>query len=305
MGCPDWPTCFGQWVPPTSVSQLPEDYKERYASYREKKNQKFARYLSLVGLEETADKITADSSILAESDFNASKTLVEYINRLVGVMIGVFIIALFIASWKIRLQAPGLFVGSMVLLLLVIFQGWFGSIVVSTNLTSWTVTVHMFLALWMVALLVWLFVRSGDIISIAATRIKPWLITLIIALLIQIFLGTQVRGALDRLAATVPRESWISQVGLDFIIHRSFSWVVILLQIGIFVQLRKTTNEKSLYTVPFVLILCSLLTGSAMSWFAVPPMLQPLHLLLAVVTFGWLFQLYLQTTFHAPPALTR
>jgi heme a synthase len=106
MGCPDWPKCFGNWTPPSSVNDLPENYKEEYASHRDKKNQKFARYLRLLGLEKTADRLLQDKSILIENDFNPTKTWIEYINRIIGVIIGLLIFSVFVASWKFRKEQP-------------------------------------------------------------------------------------------------------------------------------------------------------------------------------------------------------
>ena len=73
MGCPDWPTCFGQWVPPTAESQLPANYQEVYAE---------------LGYGDTR--------------FNVVKTWTEYLNRLIGVTIGVLIFATAWVSMPLR-----------------------------------------------------------------------------------------------------------------------------------------------------------------------------------------------------------
>jgi heme a synthase len=292
MGCPDWPKCFGNWVPPTSVDQLPPNYKESYSALREKKNVKFAKYLQAIGMNDTADKILNDQSILVEADFNAVKTWIEYLNRLVGVVIGLLIVGLFYQSLKFRKSIPVIFWLSLATLLTVIIQGWFGSIVVSTNLTTWTITIHMFVALLIVGLLVYLLYisKGAEAAYHPAKGVKPLLLVCMALLLTQVYLGTQVREAIDRLVS-LPRNNWISNLGMEFIIHRSFSWVILLVHGALVWQLMKTTGAKTLIRAVILLILGSFLTGVAMAYFSVPAFLQPVHLLLATVTFG--VQLYL------------
>lgn len=306
MGCPDWPKCFGSWVPPTSVDQLPSDYKETYSQLRDKKNQKFARYLTLIGLDETAQKIRDDKSILNEADFNALKTWIEYVNRLIGVLIGLLIVALFGYSLRFRKTRPVLFWYSLLTLVGVIVQGWLGSIVVSTNLTAWTITVHMFLAVAIVGWLTYLLYKSGNTASPFASSpaIKLLLLSALALTLIQIFFGTQVREGIDLLASQLmARAQWIDNLGTDFIIHRSFSWVVVIINGLIVYKLIKTTSLKPLIQGLILLILCSLLTGIGMAYGGVPPVLQPVHLLVATVTFGIQLLLFFKVNTKQPAVL--
>lgn len=258
---------------------------------------KFAKYLRVLGMDDTAQKILNDQSILVEADFNPVKTWVEYINRLVGVAIGIFIILVAwrsIPFWKVK---PVIFWLSATTLAGVIFQGWFGSIVVSTNLTTWTITVHMFLALVIVALLIHLYHHSDEGKGKQPAGdwgLKALLAACMVVLLVQIFLGTQVREAIDLAAATLPRAGWISEAGADFVIHRSFSWTVVILHLVLLAKSRKTLGINPLTLALIILILATLLTGAGMAYFAVPAYLQPVHLLIATVTFGVQYLLFLR-----------
>src|SRR5690606_26005550 len=142
----DWPKCFDSVVPPTNVSQLPENYQFKYIEGRVKKNQRFADFLEKVGQDELAEKIRNDQSVLEPEVFNASKTWTEYVNRLIGALTGIFLIILAVRSYVYIKKASRIFWLSLANLFITIYQGWLGSIVVSTNLTQWVVTLHMILA---------------------------------------------------------------------------------------------------------------------------------------------------------------
>ncbi|QOI98661.1 MAG: COX15/CtaA family protein [Flammeovirgaceae bacterium] len=295
MGCPDWPKCFGSWVPPASVSELPPDYKQIYSDYRDQKNRRFAKYLSALGFTDTAEAILADESIKEEADFNPVKTWIEYVNRLVGVTIGLLIIAVVLASLKFRKEKKIIPAIAVITLVLVVFQGWIGSVVVSTNLTPWTITLHMLLALLIVCLLIYLGSFTQDSKPVGyPSGLSGWLFAAMGLLLVQIILGTQVREALDRVATAVAdRSLWVSQLGFDFIIHRSFSWIVLIVSAVFVFKSRKYESLKGFTATVFLLILGTFLSGAGMAWFSVPAFLQPVHLLLATVSFGVQFQLLL------------
>ena len=294
MGCPDWPKCFGSWVPPTDASELPPDYKEVYADYRHQKNLRFARYLRAMGMGETADQLLNDKSVLVEADFNPTKTWIEYFNRITGVIIGFLIFAVFVYSLKYWNSHRKVTVIALITLLLVSFQGWIGSFVVSSNLTPWTITVHMFLALVIVALLVYLVhVSSGQTASAGSATGFWWLIACIAVVLVQILLGTQVREAIDSVARIAEREEWISAIQADFAIHRSFSWIVLLLHVGLVLNLRKRGESRGFLLTLILLILGTIITGIGMAWFAIPAFLQPVHLLLSTGCFGVQFMFLL------------
>jgi len=277
MGCPDWPTCFGQWVPPTDVSQLPDNYQEIYAERGYKNTQ-----------------------------FNPVKTWTEYANRLVGVTIGIVII---LTTWASRIYLKGdksIFYLCLSVLFLVCFQGWLGSAVVASNLKPFMITLHMLLALFIVALLIYAIAKSQkDYLSlIDSSQLSPKVTTVLIfamvLTLIQVGMGTQVREAVDFIAHEhkyIDREYWRDSFPLIFYIHRSFSAIVLFSNLWISWKIFQAVEKGNvLLRCSYLLmgvIVTAIIAGVTLDRLGVPPVSQPIHLLMANIIFGVQFFIYI------------
>lgn len=272
MGCPDWPKCFGSWVPPTEVSQLPPNYQEIYGA-----------------------------KLKGEIEFNAFKTWTEYLNRLFGAFTGLMIFATLLASVSYIKKDRPVFTVSLLTFLLVGFQGWLGSKVVSTELAPWLVTLHMLLAIVIVFFLLYVVARTyvGNIQIEKIenkTLLNRWLFMTIGLSLIQVLIGTQVREAMDVVIDKLGNErraEWIENLGLSFYVHRSFSILIMILHIGLVYWLKKNTIAKGVLSqltmALLIMVGVEIVSGVILAYLSVPALIQPIHLTLATLALGLQF----------------
>ncbi|TCD27309.1 heme A synthase [Pedobacter psychrodurus] len=306
MGCPDWPKCFDRYIPPTDVSQLPANYKEKYVAGRLKKNEKFAKYLESMGKVALADSIRHDKSITIPEEFNPTKTWTEYLNRLAGVAVGIFLILTVVYSFTYRKTAKRIIVLSILNILVVGYQGWLGSIVVSTNLAQWVVTVHMLLALVILAISIYTYnyakqlSKAPSVIMYRIAWLKGFLFFTLVITIVQIVLGTEVREAVDVIAKSLAygsKNTWISKVGEVFSSHRDLAILVVIANGVVYKMVIDRFSGKAapLLTARFMLItlFVQLLSGFALAYIAFPPAAQALHILFSTLLFSLQFYLYL------------
>jgi cytochrome c oxidase assembly protein subunit 15 len=269
MGCPDWPKCFGRWIPPTSVDQLPANYKELYAF----------KYV--------------------DTSFNPYHTWIEYINRLLGALLGLLLAAQFFWSFVYLKSDRSIVWLSFTLLLLTGFQGWLGSKVVEANLEVVKVTTHMLVALLIAALSVTIIhLSSPDKFLMENRKIKNLAVLAIVLLVIQIVLGTQVREQIDHISASLQftqREIWISKLNYIFDIHRTFSIIVATGCLYLFLKYRKYYPlQTSTYLIP-ICVLLNIFLGIIMTYLNFPAIVQPLHLLVSCVLITAVYHNLLKT----------
>ncbi len=269
MGCPDWPKCFGRWVPPTNENQLPSNYKELYAF----------KYVDL--------------------SFNLYHTWIEYINRLLGAILGVLLFIQFIGSFKFRKSKPALLWLCLALLLITGFQGWLGSKVVEANLEVIKVTTHMIVALLIAALSVTvIFIVDPPLNIVKNKALKNLSALTILVTLVQVVLGTQVREQVDHISAALSfqqRDTWINRLGNVFDVHRTFSILVAGLCVYLYFKYKNIPGMKLCGGLILFTVLANIFLGIVMSYFNMPAVAQPLHLLFSSILITTLYYQWLKT----------
>jgi cytochrome c oxidase assembly protein subunit 15 len=263
LGCPDWPKCFGRWLPPMTAAQLPPEM---------------------------------DPYI-----FNFALAWIEYINRMIGVIVGLLILVVaflavknFLKNWRISLV-------SMVALLLTAFQGWLGGAVVASELKPWVVSAHMVVAFIIVSLLVYVTMQAYRLASppdeaktAYPAKIKFWLGLLWVLTVVQVLLGTQVREAVETVAAKMPLLSeleMLAEVGAMKYIHL----VLGLLVAGTTLVIVRSLLSKKRMPSPLAwqggwtmagLVIIQLALGVLMYYVGLPAVMQVLHMWVASLLVG-------------------
>ncbi|MET1260013.1 COX15/CtaA family protein [Flagellimonas sp. DF-77] len=303
MGCPDWPKCFGYYIPPTEEATLQWQAGRAF--------EKGQVIIVEQALKVAKEDFTTGTSFDPQNweaytkhdyaTFNVWHTWVEYINRLLGALAGLATLALALFSFRFLKTDRLRVLLSCLVVIGMGFQAWLGATVVYSVLAPYKITLHMLMALVIVALLLIVIKRSAPKVLETERPPSRWFgLVLVIALvlsLVQIVLGTQVREFIDLQIKTLGEASksdWLAAPTMTFYVHRTFSILVLLLNLYLFVHVRRYALPFKKMNAVMLLLGLEIATGILMYYVDFPFGSQPLHLVLASILFGVQYYLILE-----------
>lgn len=300
MGCPDWPKCFGYYIPPTEASELEWEANKEYKKGMViivNETLKVAKTDMTTGSNFNLD----NWEIYTKHDyaiFNPWHTWIEFINRLFGAVAGLATLILAFASIKYWKKQKSVTLLSWLVVFGMGFQAWLGATVVYSVLLPYKITLHMLMALVIVAFLLYIIfiVNKKDKGIVYDKSILTLAVAALIITIIQVVLGTQVREFIDHqidILGPNAKGLWLQDPTIQFYIHRSLSIGIVLINGALAYRiLTLDLGHLKIYWILFIVVL-EIFTGIAMYYIDFPFGSQALHLILAAILFGVQFYLVL------------
>ena len=251
LGCPDWPKCFGRWVPPTSIEHIPAH------------------------IDSTA--------------FNIVLAWIEYGNRTLGVIVGISILLMSVIALIYFRKNNKILFSSLLSLFLVISNGGLGAIVVSSILNPFIVSLHMILALFLVSVLSYTTIESYKIIDTnkftnmyLSKKISTSLILLWIFIVIEILLGTGIRTNIELIAIDNPlftKGELLSSLNSYKYLHSILGFSLLFLSIYLCYLFKDDFLGLSKQLVLFIfgMIMFQIFLGELMIFFELPQLTRLFH----------------------------
>jgi cytochrome c oxidase assembly protein subunit 15 len=301
MGCPDWPKCFGYYIPPTEAKELLFTPGKEYSKGQVIiKNEKLLvakdHFVAANNFESPHwEKYSKHEYAI----FNPLHTWVEYINRLIGALAGLAcVIALFLSFgyWK---ENKKLIFLSLLICFLMGFQAWLGKTVVDSVLNPYKITTHMLAALLIVGVQLFVIysVRENQKIKTFNSEFKWVLVAALGLTILQIIFGTQVRESVDTIVeAGLPKEVWLQNPKGGFYMHRSFSIIVLFTNLFLYWRNRELKLGFNKMNWVIALLCLEILSGITMFYLNFPFGSQTVHVVIATILFGLQFYLLLENS---------
>ena len=251
LGCPDWPKCFGRWVPPTSIEQIPAH------------------------IDPTA--------------FNIVLAWIEYGNRMLGVIVGISILLMTIIAVIYFKKNSKILFSSLLSLFLVVANGGLGAIVVSSVLNPFIVSLHMILALFLVSVLSYVTIESYKLINtqkftgiLLSKKISISLIALWIFIVIEILLGTGIRTNIELIAIDNPllsKGELLESLNSYKYFHSILGFSLLFLSFYLCYLFKDDFLglSKQLVLFIFVMIILQIFLGELMIFFEMPQLTRLFH----------------------------
>lgn len=289
LGCPDWPSCWGELVPPWKVEQV-DLAKIDYEKFR-RKAERLGR-----------DPETVTPEHILES-FNPVHTWTEFINRLVSLPVGFFALGSVIVAFFLPREKKWLHVGlSALSLFIVLVNAVMGAMVVYSGLKPGIITLHLALAILLICLLTFCrwHVKGKEKKPRVGKAMYGIVVGLFLLVVVEGIMGSQVRELTDALARSHQgevRAEWIGELEKSaiYLVHRSFSWLIVIGMGLAFWLAGKNRVLDRRARVLGALVLSMMVMGIVLAQVAILPVVQILHVGIAAIMvwllFDWLLVL--------------